>query len=106
MLHAKAEHGHGGSSVSLGNAIAAARKDQDVGAITWPVLQFFPGWLKYGLLMLSEGSIGCAGGHAEDVVALHALEEGSEAAAENGLAVSEEIFREADARLQVSCSRW
>ena len=50
--------------------------------------------------MLSEGSIGRAGGHAEDVVALQALKEGSKAAAENGLAVSEEIFGEADARLK------
>ena len=47
--------------------------------------------------MKSEGR---RGGCVVNVVALHALVEGSEAAAENGLAVAEEVFRESDARLQ------
>src|SRR5208337_4861941 len=40
-----------------------------------------------------------AGGHSVNVVAGNALEEGPESAAENGLAVAEDVLREADARL-------
>ena len=98
-LQAEAVHGHGGSSEGLGNAIAGARKDQRrrrdhiAGA---PVL---PRGAEVGVANAERRIEGRAGCHAEDVVALHALIEGSKAAAENGLAVSEEILGEADARL-------
>ncbi len=42
----------------------------------------------------------CSGGDVVDVVALEPFVEGSEAATENGLAVSEEVLREADAGLE------
>ena len=101
MLHAEAELGNCGRTIGMSQAGYARRENRNRAAACGirscePVL---PGRTKVELPrpVVGERRIGSG---IVDVVTLHALVEGSEAAAEHGLAVAEEVFREAYARLQ------
>jgi hypothetical protein len=103
MLDAEAELRNGRSLVVF-QVGQAATKERGLRSRLQTVTQLVLGVAQVDVACAGvEGERG-VGGSVVDVVALQALVEGSEAAAENGLAVAEEVFREADARLQC-CSR-
>ncbi len=102
MLHAEAELSHCGRTIVLSQAGYARRENRNRTTLCGirscePVL---PGSTEGRIAEAYVVGKRRVGSGIVDVVTLHALEEGSEAAAENGLAVAEEIFREAYARLQ------
>src|ERR1700730_11640071 len=97
MLHAKTVLGNRGSGIVKGQSGQAAGEER---------CRCYPTGLSADM-RVGQADGRCAGivdkrrvgRGVVDVVALHALEEGSEAAAENGLAVSEQILRESQTRL-------
>jgi len=98
MLYAEAELGDGGSLVILLEVGDAGGEDREaLDALSGgPVEARLAEGVVADAQVIGEGRVG---GGVVDVVALHALVEGSEAAAENGFAVAEHVFREANARL-------
>ena len=100
MLHTEAVLSHGGRFVAGVDGVDAARKDQGRRRNHGAGIPVLSGCAEVRVAEIERRIERWAGSDTVDVVALHALEEGSEAAAENGLAVAEEIVGEADARLE------
>ena len=99
MLHAEAELRHSRCTIGLRDVGEALSEERLCGGVASDPARAGVGHVDVARAWVVE--VRRRGGSVVDVVALHALEEGSEAAAENGFAVAEEIFRESNTRLQV-----
>ena len=98
MLHAEAEHGHCRGAVVDGERRQPAGEERRRSDLAGCCARMRIGHVDIRCTGIVDKR--GVGGSVVDVVALNALEEGSESAAENGLAVAEEIFRESNARLK------
>src|ERR1039458_9007274 len=96
MLHAEAVLRHGRRTIVLRQVGDARRSDRE--SLRRDVVPRYPTGARRTQVSAGNAQVigeRWVGGCIVDVVALHALEEGSEAAAETGLAVSEHVFRAA-----------